>query len=122
MSIMTDFCSFITQDWINFECVNCGIKIRATEVQDSMPFFPCKGIYLKNNQPTNDYIDKMLDHFSSASDLAEKTTIQKRLAICNDCEFFKEDTCTKCGCSMIRNKNFVGKILKKDSSCPENRW
>lgn len=119
---MTDFCSFITKDWINFECINCGLKIRATEIQDSMPIFPCKGTYLKHDQSTDQYIDKMLDHFSHINDLAEKETIQQRLAVCNSCEFFKDDTCTKCGCAMIRNKNFVGKILKKDSSCPENKW
>jgi len=119
---MTDFCSFTTKDWINFECSNCGMKIRATEVQTTMPMFPCKSIYLKNDKSTEDYIDQILVRFSENPTLADKDTIKHRLSVCEGCEFFQDDTCTKCGCAMIRNKNFVGKILKTDASCPENKW
>jgi hypothetical protein len=119
---MTDFCSFTTTDWINFECSNCGMRIRATEVQTTMPMFPCKSIYLKNDKSTEDYIDQILAQFSENPTLADKDTIKHRLSVCEGCEFFQDDTCTKCGCAMIRNKNFVGKILKTDASCPENKW
>jgi hypothetical protein len=98
------------------------MKIRATEVQTTMPMFPCKSIYLKNDKSTEDYIDQILVRFSENPTLADKDTIKHRLSVCEGCEFFQDDTCTKCGCAMIRNKNFVGKILKTDASCPENKW
>ena len=98
------------------------MKIRATELQTTMPVFPCKSIYLKNDKSTEEYIDQILARFSDNPTLADKETIKHRLSVCEGCEFFKDDTCTKCGCAMIRNKNFVGKILKTDASCPENKW
>lgn len=115
-------CVFTTTNWIDFECINCGLKIKATERQTSMPMFPCNQIYLKTYQTTDNYIDQIMESFKDNPDLAEKSTIQHRLSICEGCEFYQKDTCTKCGCAMMRNRNFVGKILKKDSSCPENKW
>ena len=119
---MSSYCSFKTDNWIDFECINCGMKIKATEVQTSMPIFPCKEIYIRANKTSDEYIDQILERFNNHVDLADRNTISDRLSICEKCEFFKEDTCTKCGCAMIRNQNFVGKILKKDSICPENKW
>ena len=115
-------CVFTTANWIDFECINCGIKIQASERQTSMPMFPCTGMYLKSNKTTDNYVDQMMEWFKGNPDLADKETIKQRLAVCEGCEFYKNDTCTKCGCTMMRNRNFVGKILKKDASCPENKW
>lgn len=45
-------------------------------------------------------------------------TAEKRMAICRQCEFFKESTaqCTKCGCFM----NYKSKM--KSSECPVGKW
>ena len=45
---------------------------------------------------------------------AEKAA--ERIKICNGCEFFKEDRCTKCGCFMN------AKIHLESSRCPINKW
>jgi hypothetical protein len=34
-------CEFKTEDWVNFECINCGMKIRAEQPQNDMPIFVC---------------------------------------------------------------------------------
>lgn len=115
-------CVFTTSNWIDFECINCGLKIKAADRQTSMPIMPCNQIFLKKNQSMDNYVDGIIEWFKDNQDLASRETINHRLSICEGCEFYRNDTCTKCGCSMIRNRNFVGKILKKDSSCPENKW
>ena len=122
METPNKLCVFTTHNWIDFECINCGLKITATEKQTSMPILPCRDILHKNNKSQDEFIDQMLDWFKDKPDLADKETVRNRLNICEGCEFFKNDTCTKCGCLMMRNKNFVGKVLKKDASCPESKW
>lgn len=116
-------CAFSTFDWMHFECINCGRKITATEQQTSMPVFPCNKDLLKNNRDNNTYIEDMINlHKDKGINLASKETIASRLSICDSCEFFKNDTCEQCGCAMMRNKNYVGKILKQDAQCPINKW
>lgn len=39
-----------------------------------------------------------------------------RLAICNQCEFYKETRCTKCGCYM------AVKTHLRAANCPINKW
>lgn len=48
--------------------------------------------------------------------------IDARLAICNGCEFYKNNSCLKCGCSLSREKNYMNKLYWADKSCPIGKW
>jgi hypothetical protein len=48
--------------------------------------------------------------------------IDNRLSICETCEFYKNNTCLKCGCSLSRERNFMNKLYWKDKSCPIGKW
>ena len=48
--------------------------------------------------------------------------INERLAICNKCEFYEKNACTLCGCHIVREKNYMNKLAKKDAACPDGRW
>lgn len=48
--------------------------------------------------------------------------IDERLAICNGCEFYQNDTCLKCGCALSREKNYKNKLLWADQKCPVDKW
>lgn len=48
--------------------------------------------------------------------------IDARLAICNGCEFYQNNTCLKCGCALSREKNYKNKLLWADQKCPVDKW
>ena len=41
---------------------------------------------------------------------------QQRLGVCQACEFFQNDRCTKCGCYMKAKASMV------TAKCPLDRW
>lgn len=52
----------------------------------------------------------------SGFELSEKDEIDKRLEICQQCEFFKDGRCTICGCFMaLKARLATGK-------CPKGKW
>jgi hypothetical protein len=48
--------------------------------------------------------------------------IDQRMEICKGCEFYKNNTCLKCGCALSRERNYMNKLLWADQSCPVNKW
>jgi hypothetical protein len=52
----------------------------------------------------------------SGFEVSEKDEIDRRLEICNLCEFFKDGRCTICGCFMaLKARLATGK-------CPKGKW
>lgn len=48
--------------------------------------------------------------------------IDSRLEICKGCEFYKNNSCLKCGCSLSRDRNYMNKLYWADKSCPIGKW
>lgn len=48
--------------------------------------------------------------------------ISERMNVCESCEFFKENVCLKCGCSLSREKNYKNKLYNADAKCPIGKW
>jgi hypothetical protein len=48
--------------------------------------------------------------------------IDARLAICQGCEFYKNNSCLKCGCALSRDRNYMNKLYWADKSCPIGKW
>lgn len=99
------FCDFISIDDINYRCTRCGISISTSD--GLLPFFPCS------------YVPVLA---ANDDDPADIDTIEQRFRICEVCEFFKENSCSKCGCIINRTKNYVNKLSSIKSSCPINKW
>lgn len=96
-------CNFINLYGNEYQCSNCGLKIRT---QDGYaPVFPC--IVHKPDDEDN---------------LCNDDQVEKRYSICKNCEFFNKNTCTKCDCVITRNLNYMNKLFFKDQECPELKW
>lgn len=122
-------CEFKTEDWLNFECINCGMRIRAEEPQNDMPIFVCsKPLHREENDAPSfakklqNFAKATAQHVAAGMPMCSEEEIIQRHNICLGCEFFKEDTCTKCGCPLIRTKQFVSKLAWADQECPVGKW
>lgn len=123
-----DFCNFISKDFKYFECVNCGRKIRSEHEQDTMPIFLCDKALKRSEdgpgfaQKVKNFAQASIEHMLKGMPMCSDEQIIERHNICLGCEYFKDDTCTKCGCPLIRNKQFVSKLAWADQECPVGKW
>lgn len=56
------------------------------------------------------------------SDQCTQEQIDQRMKICEGCEFYKENQCLKCGCSLNREKNYMNKLYSAKQNCPIGKW
>lgn len=61
-------------------------------------------------------------HVAAGMPMASDQEIIRRHDLCLACEFFADNACTKCGCSIVRAKQYVSKLSWADSECPVGKW
>lgn len=124
------FCKFLSDDGKRYQCSNCGLKITVHNDGDPPPIFPCsKPLNRDNNsddpsfsQRVKNFAKSFVDHATAGFPTCTDEQIIQRHNICTGCEFFKENTCSKCGCHLTRNKQFLSKLAWADQSCPIGKW
>lgn len=62
------------------------------------------------------------DNEDNKENLCSENEINARLAICNTCEHYKENSCMLCGCRVVREANYQNKLAHRSASCPINKW
>lgn len=63
-----------------------------------------------------------VSHVAAGMPMASDEEILRRHDICLGCEFLRDNACTKCGCPVVRNKQYVSKLSWADSQCPVGKW
>jgi len=61
-------------------------------------------------------------HAAAGMPMASDEEIIRRHDICLGCEFLKNGACSKCGCPVVRTKQYVSKLSWADSECPVGKW
>lgn len=61
-------------------------------------------------------------HIASGAPRCAQSQIDARFAICQQCEHFDGRACGKCGCPVVRERQFVSKLSWADQSCPVGKW
>lgn len=53
---------------------------------------------------------------------ATEEEVNRRMDICQGCEFFKNNMCLKCGCALSREQNYHNKLYNANAKCPVGKW
>jgi hypothetical protein len=61
-------------------------------------------------------------HIKAGMPKSSDEEIVRRYNICLGCEFLKNNSCTKCGCPINRDKRFISKLSWADQECPIGKW
>jgi hypothetical protein len=61
-------------------------------------------------------------HVAAGMPTCTDDEIIRRHDICMACEFFKDSACTKCGCPVKRDRQYISKLAWADQSCPVGKW
>ena len=124
------FCDFVTLDGFNFKCQHCEVSIKSNSYQEYPPVFLCRKPLDKNSsdssvsfaQKVKNFAKATAQHISKGLPMCNEEQILERYAICEGCEFFKDRTCTKCGCPISRDRLFASKLAWADQECPIGKW
>jgi hypothetical protein len=76
----------------------------------------------KMEEVVKEYIRNKHSKSESNDTLCTDEQIQERLNICTSCPHYKDNMCELCGCTIVRENNYMNKLAHKLSSCPDNRW
>lgn len=102
------FCEFIDIGLDMYQCSKCGSVISS---YDGTPMMMCSAV--------NEAEIIQLERTGLGCSLAQ---VEERFSICSSCEWFQNNSCTKCGCRIVRNREFKNKLLWKNEHCPLNKW
>lgn len=73
-------------------------------------------------QKAANFANAAAHHISSGMPAASEEQVAQRFEICRSCEFYRDSTCMKCGCPVVREKRFLSKLAWADQSCPVGKW
>jgi RNase P subunit RPR2 len=114
-------------------CTDCG-KVVISLTSDILHFCSVKldsddktSNSTKSNSPSfitrvKNFAKASAKHIASGMPTATDEEISRRHNICMSCEFMKNNSCTKCGCPLIRDKKYISKLSWADSECPVGKW
>lgn len=73
-------------------------------------------------QKAKNFATSAAKHIASGMPRCTQEQIDARFAICQGCEFLKDNACTKCGCPINREKRFISKLSWANEKCPIGKW
>ena len=113
------FCNFILIARNTYQCSKCGVVLVTEPGSIETPILPCSA-------PSFEYSAANVQKFAASNipttGLCTEEEIQARHSICELCEFFQNNSCTKCGCLLSRDRVYMNKLAFKTASCPINKW
>lgn len=112
------FCNFVNIDGI-LECSKCGTVVHLLQEDEDPPLWPCYSP-LKSANLANDVQDFMRPILGE--ELCDESSIEYRHSICRSCEYFNNNSCDKCGCSVSKDRNYLNKLASKNETCPLSKW
>jgi hypothetical protein len=97
-----------------------GIKVSSVVTEDKKIDLPTEPPSLM--QKVFNFTKAATNHAIAGSPKCTDEQIHERYNICKSCEFFKNNVCSKCGCSLLREKVYMNKLAWADQSCPVGKW
>lgn len=89
-------------------------------VDETHPAYPRRPPTLP--QKAANFATSAARHVAAGMPQASQEQIDQRFAICQQCELFDGKACTKCGCPVVREKQFVSKLSWANERCPVGKW
>lgn len=68
------------------------------------------------------FASSVANHVASGMPCATQEEIDRRFAICQQCEHFDGKACRQCGCPVVREKQFISKLSWANEKCPAGKW
>jgi hypothetical protein len=110
------FCSFIEISTGHYKCSKCG-NVVVSQDSYEIPVFPCSYSHGTKLEDVKQNINNLFN-----DNICDEQTLSNRHYICQKCEYFQNSTCSKCGCNITKNLEYMNKLAHSDESCPIGKW
>lgn len=110
------------------------IPISIEDFKQNMPKFPCSfklngqsspSIQQKSLPITKkaiNFLKALYKYILSGGQRTTKKERDRRLSICQSCEYYDGSSCTQCGCPITRYQAYISKLDWKTEKCPKDKW
>jgi hypothetical protein len=109
-------------------CKHLGCEIPAPLTADELAVHPGRtGGTPLEGPPTlakkaKNFAASAAKHLAAGMPRATDEQVAARFAICQGCEHFDGRACRKCGCPIVRERQFVSKLSWANEKCPVGKW
>ena len=107
--------------WIEVDTLHAAYP-RARVVHPAEPLPPRDSDTVGWLEKAKNFAVASAQHVAAGMPTCSDEEIIRRHDICMGCEFFKDNSCGKCGCPISRDKKFISKLAWADQSCPVGKW
>ncbi len=97
-----------------------GDQITVDETHPAYPATPKQGLTLA--QKAANFAASAAKHVAAGMPRATDEQVAERFAICQGCEHYDGKACRKCGCPVVRERQFISKLSWAGESCPVGKW
>jgi hypothetical protein len=97
-----------------------GYRITVDETHPAYPRTAKPGLSLP--QKVANFATSAAKHLAAGMPRATDAQVAERFAICQACEHFDGKACRKCGCPIVREKQYISKLSWAGESCPVGKW
>jgi hypothetical protein len=97
-----------------------GDKITVDETHPAYPRTAKPGLTLP--QKVANFATSAAKHLAAGMPRATEEQVAERFVICQACEHFDGKACRKCGCPIVREKQYISKLSWAKESCPVGKW
>jgi hypothetical protein len=73
-------------------------------------------------QKARNFAASAAKHVAAGMPQATEAQVAERFAVCQACEHFDGKACRQCGCPVVRERQFIGKLSWAKESCPVGKW
>lgn len=94
--------------------------ITVDETSPAYPRAPKPGLSIV--QRASNFTRSAVRHVVAGLPRASDAEIERRWSICQACEHLADGKCRKCGCPIIRERQFLSKLAWATESCPAGKW
>lgn len=129
------FCNLVNTKEDQFICTICNNIYKIPDAHIDLPKLLCKKLILQNNPSIKkiktkisfrkkiaNFILASIKHILNGGKRTSQEEREKRYSICQNCEFFDNNSCTQCGCPISRHEKFISKLDWANQHCPIGKW
>lgn len=115
-------CRFRKADETHCECEVCGLRV-AGKYPDRI-HCECPGNrQLSSVGKLKTYAQAVTRHLLTGCETRTDEEVSELLNLCRNCESYRAETCTVCGCRINSGKSaFANKLRMKTQKCPKGKW
>ena len=115
-------CQLRKEDELHAVCTVCGRRIRTkdhTQVRVKCP----GNRQLSSVGKLKTYAQAVTRHLLTGCETRTDEEVSDLLNLCRNCESYRAETCTVCGCRINSGKSaFANKLRMKTQKCPKGKW